>query len=117
MTKILLIDDSDFERKIAKQALEELDFEIVEANNFDSAVKAFKKGEFKIALIDILMEGKDGIEILQKLKSIDSNLKIVLMSSLDEEEVKELVKSNNAQGYLIKPYSTIKLRSIIEEIL
>jgi len=104
MIKILLVDDHLLVRQGIKKILElEEDFEVVgEAANGVEAMEAFKNSEIDVILLDINMPELNGIETLRKIKDMDQNQKIIMLTFHDEREY--LVETINlgANGYILK---------------
>jgi two-component system chemotaxis response regulator CheY len=68
-------------------------------------------------MLDIIMPQLGGIETLRFLRSIDANLKIIMVSALDSlDKVKECMKAG-AQHYILKPFEPEKVKEIVEKIV
>lgn len=117
MVKILIVDDSNFERMVSVKLFGEYeDFEIDEAINYEQTIERFKAEKYDVVVLDILMEGKDGIEILADLRHIRSDFKVILLSSLSEDELKPLAMENKADAYIVKPVSSMKVMDALEAL-
>lgn len=109
MVKLLIIDDDfticDFLRSFFSQR----GYKVFVANNGKQAVLIVKEKRPDIILLDIKMPGSSGIEVLQKIKGIDKNSRVIMMSAVNEEVVIELVMKYGAVGYITKPFSLEQL--------
>ena len=109
MVKLLVIDDDfticDFLRSFFSQR----GYKVFVANDGKQAVLIVKEKRPDIILLDIKMPGPSGIEVLQKIKGIDKNSRVIMMSAVNEEVVIELVMKYGAVGYITKPFSLEQL--------
>lgn len=117
MIKILLVDDSEFERQVTLKLVEELGHELVVVGNYDDAIKVYKKSKIDLTLLDILMEGKDGVDVLLAIRNINPKAKILFVSSLTDGELENLVKANKANGFVTKPFTKTTLSTAIAQAL
>lgn len=117
MASVLIVDDSMVMRKTLKSILEKEGFTIAEeATNGEEAVAKYQTAKPDFVTMDINMPKKDGIQAVKEIKAIDSNAKIVMISSLDEKElVVEAIKSG-AKYYILKPVTENKVREVMEKL-
>jgi len=80
MQRILLIDDDGTVRKVVKSMLEQAGFEVVEAANGASGLKALAAGDFDLAVVDIFMPDMDGLETIKALRERVPGVRILAMS-------------------------------------
>lgn len=106
MVKILIADDSSFARNILKKYLEEGGFpDTIFSTTGKETIEAFKKHKPDVILLDVAMgDGTDGIEALKKIKGISPETKVIMVTGLAEEILKDEAVSENADGYLLKPF-------------
>lgn len=104
MAKILIIEDDDFIREMYQMELQRAGFEADTASSGEEGLKILGQGPVDLLLLDILMPGMNGLEVLKQIKQNPSlqNLKVVLLTNLGQETtIKEGFKMG-AVGYLIK---------------
>ena len=70
MNKILLVDDSEIDRSVAKMALEEKSFQIIEAENGETALQILKENSVDLILLDVMMPNLNGFETCKIIKSM-----------------------------------------------
>lgn len=106
MVKILIADDSSFTRNMLKKYLEEGGFpHTLFSATGKETVEVFKKHKPDVILLDVAMgDGTDGIEALKKIKNISPETKVIMVTGLAEEILKDKAVSENADGYLLKPF-------------
>lgn len=82
METILIVDDNDGDRKLMSMALTEQGYQVVEACNGKEALEAFQKHSGKIDLIltDILMPQMDGVHLVQRIRTIAPQMKVLFIS-------------------------------------
>ncbi|MEK6817138.1 MAG: response regulator [Nanoarchaeota archaeon] len=116
--KILIVDDSPQIRKSLREILENLHYEVVgEAGTGIEAISLVKTLSPDIVMLDIIMPQLGGIETLRFLRSLDKNLKILMVSALASlDKVKECMKAG-AHHYIIKPFEAEKVKEIVEKIV
>lgn len=113
--KILIADDQKLIREGLKVLLEmEEDFEIIgEAKNGVEAYEFYIKLKPDIVLMDIQMPGMNGVEAIKKIKEFDSQAKIIILTTFDDDlYVYDGLKSG-ALGYVLKDTSIEKLSETI----
>ena len=116
--KVLLIDDDPTTRNLISHFLRKENFIVEKAAGSGDGLTRAKDGKPDIVIVDAVMPGMGGFEILSHLKKDPetSGLPILMISSLDEEEV--IVKSlDEGADYVIKPFSPRILVAKIKKIL
>lgn len=118
MKRILVVDDAGFMRLTLRDMLERNGFEVVgEAENGVKAIEMYKELIPDIVTMDITMPVMEGIEALAKIMEIDSNAKVVMLSSMGQEEkIKESI-INGAKGFVIKPFKEYYLVETLNKLL
>jgi CheY-like chemotaxis protein len=119
MIKILIADDSDMMRKIAKMTIAKGGYEVIEASNGAQAVEIAQKQLPQLILLDAEMPEMDGWEATKALKTnpLTSAIPVLICTGHDLSEEDELVKSSGINGYVSKPYNPDQMLSKIKEVL
>lgn len=119
---ILIVDDSRIMRNIVKNSLlknKNFSFFAVEADNGEDAFDLIEKGGIDLLLLDWNMPRLNGLELVQKLRSMDEYQKlpiIMITSEAAKYNVIEAVKAG-VNDYLIKPIQDKDLMKKIEQVL
>lgn len=117
MPRILLVDDAAFMRMRCAKLLNEQGYETLEAENGADAVEKYQAHRPDLVLMDITMPVMDGIAATQKIKSVDPNAKIVMVSALGQQTmVMEAIKSG-ALDFIVKPFQPEKILSTVQRLL
>lgn len=102
--RILVIEDDTFIREMYQSELERAGFEVFAAATGEEGLKILPQNKLDLVLLDILLPGINGLEVLKQIKQNpqNQNLKVVLLTNLGQEAtIKEGFKIG-AIGYLIK---------------
>lgn len=106
--RVLVLEDSDIMRKIIIKHLLSLglqESEVFEANNGAEALRKLHTQAFDLLVLDIVMEGIDGIAVFKEAKEIQPQARIVMCSSYSEPgAVIELVNMG-IDDFIVKPFS------------
>ncbi len=104
MKSILLIEDNPLLMELYRTAFEEQKINVYIAHEGETGLKIAKKYLPDLILLDLLMVGIDGFEVLKKLKQNRStkNIKVIILSLVHEQASKERVKALGAESFLLK---------------
>lgn len=114
--KILLIEDENFIADIYSRELTKAGFQVDVKNDGHSGLKALEEGNYDLLLLDIMLPGMHGLELLRqwRIKNPDSQMPVLLLTNLGQDEVIKEAFALGARGYLIKASYTPK--QITDEI-
>lgn len=115
-TRILLVDDDPSLREVARYALDQAGFEVIEAGDGKAALDAFARAAPDLLVLDVLMPELDGIEVCRAIRRT-SQVPIVFLSSRGEEVDKVLGLEMGGDDYLAKPFSPRELVSRVRAVL
>jgi len=111
--KILVVDDEATMVKLLQSRLETVGFAVVPAYSGQEALDKFSKEKIDLALVDVVMPGMGGIEVLKKLKKMNSNLPVVIMTAYDSPKTARDSQKQGAMEYVKKPFDPDELIKII----
>ncbi len=116
---ILVVDDEELIRIMAKNILEYLGYEVLFAENGQEAIEVFKtnKDKIDIVLMDMVMPIMNGKESFFKLKQLDPEVKVILCSGFSQEKDITEMKNSGLKGFLKKPYHTLDISKHLDKIL
>jgi signal transduction histidine kinase len=116
---ILAVDDNRMNRIKLSANLESQGHTVVLAEDGESALERMRNEAFDVVLLDILMPGMDGFDVLQKMKSDVSlrDLPVIVISSLDEIESAVRCIELGAEDYLSKPFDPVLLKARLRATL
>lgn len=116
---ILVVDDDRQTRLKLTRSLEALGHKVKAVDGGEAALEILGTESCDIILLDILMPGMDGFEVLRKLKKDTrlSNIPVIVVSALEDEQNEERSKQLGAQAYLTKPVEADILNARLAECL
>jgi PAS domain S-box-containing protein len=116
---ILLVEDEEQFRYMAKELLEMFGFTVLEAVNGKQALEMYQKNAKEIMLVvtDIGMPVMDGYELFEKLKKLNQELPIIIFSGYGDGEVKARIRSDNIAGIISKPCNADKLLEVLKSVV
>lgn len=117
MRKLLVVDDEHDICDFVKNFFGDRGFQVFTALNGDDALAITKKEKPEIVLLDIKMEGMDGIATLKHLKAIDPALKVIMVTALEDQEKMDEACRLGACDYVTKPLMLDSLEQVVEKIL
>jgi len=101
--KVLLVDDSALARRGTRRVLEEAGYTVVEAEYGLSALERFALEKPDIVLLDLVMKGMYGLDVLQKLREMDPVVRVIVVSADVQTSSHDLVRAAGAVGFINKP--------------
>ena len=117
MKKILLIDDELDILEILKEFLEFRGFNVIHFDNPVKAIKNFHPDYYNIVITDLNLPDMSGFELVSKIRDIDRNIPIIIISGYLEDIQKENILTKGASAYLEKPFNLKQLENLIEKSL
>jgi two-component system alkaline phosphatase synthesis response regulator PhoP len=119
MPKILVVDDDESVRKLVTFTLSDLGHEIVEAADGEEAVKVAVREKPDLIVLDIMMPGMDGLQVLRELRRIGvkRDTRVMLLTAKSQEVDFALGYNLGADDYLTKPFDPDELALQVTETL
>jgi DNA-binding NtrC family response regulator len=111
--RLLLIDDEEGYVNVLANRLEKRHFHVTKAYSGGEAIKAVRRQDFDVAVLDLKMEDMDGIEVLKIFKQMGLEMKIIMLTGHGSQEAATEGISLGAFDYLTKP---CELHELIEKI-
>lgn len=115
--RILVVDDSSLARRMTRKILEELGHEVEEASDGAQALEQFLIKRHDAVVLDLLMHGMDGVEVLRKLKELSPKLPVIVLTADIQRTTRDLVKDSGAVAMVNKPVSKDQLAEVLPIVL
>lgn len=115
MKKILLVDDEDSIRLVYEEEFKEEGYEVIAADNGTDALALFKNDTPDLVILDIQMPGMSGIEVLRRMKTIDSSIPVILSSAFPE--FKQDLGAWASDEYVVKSSDLDQLKSVVRRYI
>ncbi|MCK4377166.1 MAG: response regulator [Actinomycetia bacterium] len=115
MKKILIVEDEENQRLLYKTELEEEGYIVFVASNGLEGLKKFEIVHPDIVTIDIKMPDMDGIELLQRIREIDKNIPVIMLTAYGEYS--QDFTTWAADKYVVKSSDLTKIKNEIRNLL
>src|ERR1700680_4955475 len=102
-TKVLIGDDSSMSRRSVRGILETAAHEVTEAADGMAALERYSLEKPDLVLLDMVMAGMYGLEVLQKLREIDGQAKVIVATADIQHSTREMTEQAGSRGFLSKP--------------
>lgn len=117
MKKVLFMEDEPTIREVLAEYMKIQGYEVTEAADGDEAAEALRAGSYDMAVLDIMVPGKNGLEILDDIRSRSPDMAVIMLTALGDEQTQVKAFNSYADDYVIKPVSPIILLKRMETIL
>jgi CheY-like chemotaxis protein len=107
--KILVVDDEEVLRNLAKEVLSEEGYQVTLASSGEQALEFLKKASFDLVIADLKMPGMDGMELLKKVKEQNKETQVILLTSHLSPTTALSSLEAGAFWYLTKPLDDISI--------
>jgi two-component system, chemotaxis family, chemotaxis protein CheY len=111
--KILVIDDSGLARRLIRKVLEELDYEVEDVSDGAQALERYLLNHHDAVVLDLLMHGMYGVDVLQKLKQLNPELPVIIATADIQRTTREQVKEFGAAAMINKPITKEQMAEVL----
>jgi len=115
--RVLIVDDSGLSRRTLRQILEPAGYEVAEAEDGLTALERYFLEKPDVVLLDLVMKGMYGLEVLTKLRELDGNAKVVVVSADIQTSSQELVGAAGAKAFVNKPFDKAEILNALTAVL
>ena len=116
--RVMVVDDSPFSRTLLADALVQGGCEVVgEAESIETLIQVYDECKPDLVTMDIAMPGADGFECTKTLRLHDPAAKVILVSSMQDEETEADARHAGAVGYVQKPVDEEVLLRVIRNVI
>lgn len=115
--KVLMVDDSGLARRGTRRVLEAAGYTVVEAEDGLSALERFAMEKPDVVLLDLVMKGMYGLDVLAKLREMDPAVRVVVVSADVQTSSRQLVQAAGAAGFLNKPATGDQIVATVARVM
>ena len=115
--KILIVDDSALSRRTLRRICEAAGYEVVEANDGMTALEVYFLEKPKVVLLDLVMKGMYGLDVLAKLREMDPKALVVVASADIQSSTRQMVDEAGALSFINKPFVSEQVIAAVEAAL
>lgn len=101
---VLVVEDEELMRTILRQLLEDEGYNVLTANSAETALELFPSNNVSVTITDIKMSGMDGLDLLDKLKSIDESAIVIIITAYSSVDSAIAALRKGAYDYVTKPF-------------
>ena len=112
--KVLVVDDSALSRRTLRQILETAGYHVVEAEDGLSALERYFLEKPDVVLLDLVMKGMYGLDVLAKLREFDSDARVVVVSADIQTSSQSLAEAAGASAFVNKPFDKSEILNALE---
>jgi two-component system chemotaxis response regulator CheY len=115
--KVLVVDDSGLARRRVRGILETAGYEVIEAEDGISALERYFVAKPDLVVLDLVMKGMYGLDVLTKLREMDPDARVIVVSADVQTSSHEMVERAGAAGFLMKPIDTDQVLTLVRSTL
>lgn len=115
--RILVLDDEARICKILKGILSELGHTVVAVEHGSHALNLLRMELFDVIILDILMDEMIGVDVVKKIKEMGSKVKIIVLSSVDDEGIQKYIKELGINKFILKPFNLNTVKDTIHKTI
>ena len=116
-TRVLIVDDSALARRNLRQILESANCEVDEAEDGLSALERYFLDKPDVVLLDLVMRGMYGLDVIEKLRQLDPLAKVVVVSADVQTSSQQLVDQAGAKAFITKPFDREEIIGTLNAVL
>lgn len=115
--RILIVDDSALSRRTLRRILEAAEYEVVEAGDGMEALELYFLEKPGLVLLDLVMKGMYGLDVLVKLREMDPKALVVVATADIQSSTRKIVEEAGALGFVTKPFVAEAVLAAVEAAL
>ena len=112
--RILVVDDEQTVRDFLQRVLETAGYTVITASNGQEALDKVPQFDISLVLLDIMMPGLDGFEVLDHMRQYEENIPVIMLTGIHEATTKIDSLTLGADDYITKPFSVEELLARIQ---
>jgi two-component system, chemotaxis family, chemotaxis protein CheY len=115
--RALIVDDSGLARRIVRQILEQRDVAVIEAEDGMSALEQYTLERPDVVILDLVMRGMYGQDVLVKLRALDPNARVIVVTADIQTPARESAQAAGALAFINKPVNAAELLDAVDAAL
>jgi two-component system chemotaxis response regulator CheY len=115
--KIMVVDDSALSRRTLRRILEGAGYSVVEAEEGMAALELYFIEKPDLVLLDLVMKGMYGLDVLAKLREMDKDARVIVASADIQTSTRAMVTEGGASDFINKPFSTENVLCAVNSVL
>jgi two-component system chemotaxis response regulator CheY len=115
--RVLVVDDSALSRRTLRQILEPAGYDVTEAEDGLGALERYFLDKPDVVLLDLVMKGMYGLDVLAKLRELDTEVKVVVVSADIQTSSRELAEQAGGKAFVNKPFDKAEILKALSSVL
>jgi two-component system chemotaxis response regulator CheY len=115
--KILVVDDSGLARRLIRKILEDLGHDVDDVSDGAQALEKYLLNHHDAVVLDLLMHGMYGVEVLQKLRQLNPDLPVIIATADIQRTTRDQVKESGAAAMVNKPVTKEQMADVLDVVL
>jgi len=115
--KIMIVDDSALSRRTLRRMLEDAGHSVVEAEEGMAALELYFIEKPDLVILDLVMKGMYGLDVLAKLKELDAGARVIVASADVQTSTRTMVETGGALDFINKPFTREKVLGSVSAAL
>ena len=116
-SKILVVDDSGLARRTMRQLLEEMGHTVEEAKDGAEAIERYFLKRHDLVVLDMVMEGMYGLEVLMKFKQLNPDIRVVVVTADIQDSTRAEARAAGAAALVNKPIARAEMERVVNSVL
>lgn len=117
MTRVLFMEDEPTIQEVLAEYMKMQSYEVTAVSTGTEALDCLQREKFDMAVLDIMVPEIDGLSVLEKLRSENNDMAVIMLTALEDENTQVRAFNLYADDYVIKPVSPLILLKRMETIL
>jgi two-component system nitrogen regulation response regulator GlnG len=117
MSRILVIDDDRSVRHLIAKAFEDTDVQVIPAATAEEGLQLLGEAQSDVVLLDILLPESSGLELFERIRTIDPKLPVIFITSLSSSDTAIKAMTLGAFDYLLKPLDLARIRDLVRQAI
>lgn len=115
--KILIIEDELSIVHFLTRGLKDEGYEVKHTDEGEEAFKLMEKSHFDLIILDLILPGMSGEDFLKRLREQKDSTPVIVLTSVDDAEIKTRLLNAGADDYMVKPFSLVELYARVHSVL
>jgi DNA-binding response OmpR family regulator len=117
MVKVLFLEDEPTIQEVLTEYMKLQQYDVTPVDDGEAAIKLLEEKEFDLAVLDIMVPNKSGLEVLQYIRKSKPDMAAIMLTAINDEQTQVKAFNLYADDYVIKPVSPLILLKRMETIL
>ena len=113
----MIVDDSALSRRTMRRVLETAGYDVVEAADGIAALEMYFIEQPEAVLLDLVMKGMYGLDVLAKLREMDSNVRVIIVSADIQSSTRTMAEQGGAHALINKPLIASEIIDVLKTAL